>query len=225
MANNVKVTTHTIEEKMFYNNELVLTYTIQYPQFRSFEFFESVQKINKYYYMKALSYQHYCIQTLFKLAVQDYQYSTANDFPVHQYEAMTVFDITYNQNCAVSLYTDRYEYTGGAHGMTTRSSETWDLKTSKRITLKQLIQAPEGYRRYSLDFIINQMNEQVKNDPAIYFENYQENAAEYFDANNFYLNPEGIVIYYPLYSISAYVYGIVEFTIPYTESVVIEPSC
>ncbi|MBN7772351.1 DUF3298 and DUF4163 domain-containing protein [Clostridium aminobutyricum] len=225
MADNVKVIKHTIEEDMYYNNELVLSYNIQYPQFRSYEFFDSVKQMNKYYYMKAVSYQHYCIQTLYKLAVQDYQYSIANDFPVHQYEAMQVFDITYNQNCTVSLYSDRYEYTGGAHGNTVRTSETWDLQSGSHMTLKQLVNAPEGYRKYILNLINNQINEQISKEQYYYFENYQENTAEYFDENNFYLTTEGIVIYYPLYSIAPYSSGIVEFTILYAAGLVEQPEC
>lgn len=44
------------------------------------------------------------------------------------------YTITYNDNCFLSYYNDKYEYTGGAHGMTVRS-----LNTFFPITMQNLL--------------------------------------------------------------------------------------
>lgn len=45
-----------------------------------------------------------------------YLQAVENGYPVMVYEVIAEFTVTYNQNCALSLYTDQYIFTGGAHG-------------------------------------------------------------------------------------------------------------
>ena len=79
------------------------------------------------------------------------------------------------------------------------------------------------------DYFVNEINRQIKvNIDAgnnYYFENYEELVKEYFNPRNFYLNEEGVVIFYQLYEIGPYVSGIMTFTIPYEEGVIELPSC
>lgn len=225
MTKNVHIEKHIIQEKMYYNNELVLNYTIEYPQFRCFRFYTETKRINEFYKMKAIEFQNYCRQTLYKMAVKEYQYSIANNYPVRAFEAMLVFNITYNQNCTVSLYFDRYEYTGGAHGNTVRTSDTWNMQIGSRIPLRQLFTTSMAYSHYIFKSINHQIDKQIKNEQYFYFDNHKENVEEYFDTDDFYLTTDGVVIYFQLYTIAPYSSGIVEFTIPYSEGCVNAPCC
>lgn len=216
--------TKTIQEDLFYKGELMLNYVINYPQFSSNQFPGAIGAMNQYYYMRALELKRYYRNNLYNQAVEQFRFAQQNGYPFNMFGAQTAFTVTYNQNCYVSLYTDQYEYTGGAHGITTRVADTWDLRKGYRIQLSQLFPGGFDYAAYLTDAIIAQIRQQIESGEADYFENYQELAVEYFNPGNFYLTPQGLVIYYDLYAIAPYAAGIREFTIPYSD-VVLQPSC
>jgi hypothetical protein len=219
----VQVKNNIIEDKMYYKKELVLSYKIEYPSFSSDPF--QTNRLNHFYKMNALAFEQYCRQKLFRLAVKEYEYSVANGFPIRAYDAVLAYKITYNAHCTLSLYFDRYEYTGGAHGSTTRYSDTWDLQNNRRIPLRQLFSRSIHYVHYIIKSIITQIEQQIKSGNDIYFDDYENNVRKYFNPNKFYLTQQGVVIYFQQYEIAPYAAGIVEFTIPYSDPYVVKPSC
>ena len=50
---------------------------------------------------------------------------------------------------------------------------------------------------------------------AQYFEGLEGNIRKYFDEKNFTLSCQGLIVFYPLYSIAPYYVGIQEFIVPY----------
>jgi hypothetical protein len=159
------------------------------------------------------------------MAMVEYEYSVANKFPIHQFEAYTDFFETYNQNCAISLYFDQYEYAGGAHGLTVRYSDTWNLQKSKRIELSELFPHKTNYKEYIIDTINQQIKEEIAGGNNPYFENYSELVNENFKVNNFYLTEDGVAIYFQQYDIAPYATGLPTFIIPYTSQGAVPPRC
>jgi hypothetical protein len=133
--------------------------------------------------------------------------------------------VTYNQDCAVSLYFDQYLYTGGAHGNTVRYSDTWNLQSARSIKIDEMFQNSINYKAYIIMIINNQIAEQIKNGENIYFDDYKKNVVKYLNLNSYYLSPQGVVIYFQQYEIAPYSSGIPEFTIPYVEDYVVRPEC
>ena len=144
---------------------------------------------------------------------------------MREFDAQQVFKVTYQQNCTLSLYFDRYEYTGGAHGNTLRHSDSWKMQNGDRISLSQLFPESFDYKSYLIKTIQKQIADQIASGDNPYFENYEENVANSFDQNNFYLTPKGLVIYFQLYEIAPYAAGFREFTFPYAAKGPFRPSC
>lgn len=213
------------KKDLLYQNEIVLSYTIKYPNFlmpsTSIAITEKckqfINQLNMYYSIKTVMYEKYHINQLYQMAIENYEYSKANNYPVRKYEVYTTFTVTYNQDCILSLYTDQYEYTGGAHGMTKRMADSWDLIEAKRIELSDLFPGRKDYKEYSINTIMRQIEKDIASENNFYFENYAELVKENFDSKNFYLTEEGVVIYFDLYEIAPYASGILTFTIPYSE--------
>ncbi len=222
---NLTVKEHVLKKELKYKDHVILTYTIKYPQFVSDKFRPFLNKLNRYYEAEAVLYQKINVAKLYEMAVSDYEESVANDYPIHQYEVYVEFKVTYNENCALSLYFDRYEYTGGAHGMTVRYSDTWDLNKGVRINLDDLFPHNENFTDYIQSEIIRQIENEIKNNNNIFFDNYASLVREYFNPKNFYLTEDGVVIYFQLYEIGPYVIGIQTFTIPYKEGGAVPPEC
>jgi hypothetical protein len=224
-AYKVLVKQNSLKRDMYYKDHLILTYTINYPQFISDQFKGFLKKLNIYYKTDARLFEKFHVMKLYQMAIDDYEYAVANNFPVRKYEVLVEYTVTYNQNCAISLYIDRYEYTGGAHGITHRDSNNWDIKKGKKINLEDIFPKIKNYREY----VINEINKQIENNMQtennMYFEDYTSLVRENFQIQNFYLVPEGVVVYFQLYEIAPYVSGIPTFILPFSEAGAKQPAC
>jgi hypothetical protein len=201
-----------LQDSMTYDGQVVLTYKIEYPKFQTLIYKQAVRIMNKFYKAKANAAQRYYRNDLYKMAVEQYKYDLENNFPLRVFDAVTDFHITYNAQCIMSLYSDEYEYTGGAHGNTVRTSQTWNMQTKRVIELEELFPCSFDYRLY----IYRKIKEQITADPSIYFEDYEKLVVQNFNLKNYYATSEGLIIYYQQYDIAPYASGIREFLIPYS---------
>ena len=221
MVEGVEYQTHDISEALYYHDTLLLRYTIRYPQFRSDVF--PVGCINQRYASKATVYAQRCRQMLFRQAKEQYEEDMQIGAPVRVFEAVLDYTVTLNEDCTLSLYYDRYEYTGGAHGNTLRTSDTWDVASCAHIRFTALCVSPANCREYVVGEIIRRIEAQIA-EGEFYFDDYGKNAALYFNPRSFYLVPEGMMIYYQQYELAPYSSGIREFLIPYS-AMIVKPGC
>ena len=216
MTNNVLVKNNVLCGKLKFNGETLLTYKIEYPQFCSSCYRMCLPQANKFYEEKACEFENYCKTELYYMAVRQYLDDIENGFPIRTFEAVLAYEVTYLCACVISVYFDQYQYTGGAHGNTIRSSQTWNLRDCALIELGRLVRCLPDYKSY----ILAEVEAQIKENPEIYFENYKELIAETFNENSFYSKAEGLVVYYQQYDIAPYSSGIREFLLPYSNCVI-----
>ena len=210
---NVAVGKMVLENDLFYRGRVILSYKIEYPQFHSEKYAKSVVQINKYYRSRALALENYYKNSLYYDAVE--QAGNSEDPRDIRYEALVIFEVTYNRNCAVSLYIDKYEYTGGAHGMTIRYSDTWNIQIARKMQLCEFFAPGVDYRAYTVQSVNEQIQMQIDQGNDIFFENYSELIITNFSKEDFYLVKGGVTVYYQLYELAPYVAGILTFIIPF----------
>jgi len=182
-------------------------------------------KINKFYKQDACQFMQFAATELKKTATESYLYAKKNSFPFFPYEAVMKYVVTLNAACKLSTYIDQYQYTGGAHGNTLRTSVNWNLNTGMIIKLGDIFYNGEDFVPLILDHMIQLANEQATQNPFIYFDSYEELIAKNFNPDNFYLTPIGITIFYQQYEIAPYSSGIIEFHIPYNNLGLSYPRC
>jgi hypothetical protein len=221
MAFGVEYQTFRINEALYYHDTLLLRYDIQYPQLSSETF--PVGCINQHYAARATKYAQHCRQTLFRQAKEQFEEDQQTGAPVRVFEAVLTYTVTLSEDCTLSLYFDKYEYTGGAHGSTVRNSDTWDLTACARIRLSALCAQPTHCREYVIGEVVRQIEAQIA-DGETYFDDYRRNAAIYFSPQSFYLVPESMTVYYQQYELAPYASGIREFLIPYSQMIE-KPGC
>ncbi len=214
-----------LQQDMYYKNTDIMRYTIKYPKFISDTFQTLLNKLNSLYRTKAVMYERSNVMNLYQMAMVEYEYSVANQFPIRQFEAFVDYVVTYNQNCMISLYFDQYEYAGGAHGLTVRYADTWNLTKSRRMELGDFFIHRSNYKEYIIQTINQQIKEEIEKKDAMYFEDYEKLVRENFKANNFYLSKEGLVIFFQQYDIAPYAAGLPTFVIPYGPGGAIPPKC
>lgn len=216
-GNRVIVYDKVLQQDMYYKGVLILSYTVRYPHFISNSHQTTLDKINHYYKTEAYIYVKKNIRNLFHTAMVEYEYAMANNFPVRPFDIVSVYEVTYNKDCALSLYFDRYEYTGGAHGMTIRRSDTWNIAKSTLIKLNDLFLIPDDVDSFVTEAVVKQIDRMAMEELEVfpYFENYKALVNENYNPKNFYINNKGIIIYFQLYEIAPYASGIPEFLLPY----------
>ena len=125
-----------------------------------------------------------------------------------KYDGHISYDITLNEADLLSVNITYYEFTGGAHGTYELVNYTFDTKTGKRLTLKDLFFAEFNYK----EFIESVIAKEIEANKSEYFEDAIQTLAQ--SNFSFYLEPEKLVIYYGLYEITPYCNGIPTFNLP-----------
>jgi hypothetical protein len=212
---NVSVNNIILKDTLVYGETALLSYRIEYPEFSSPEYAGCLNEINRFYKGRAVSFERYCKNRLYRMAVRQYRDDLKYGYPVRAFDIVQVYEVTYMQSCIISLYTDQYEFTGGAHGNTVRKSENWNLDNCRLIRLEQLINCAPDYKSYIMSLI----EPEIAKNSDIFFKNYSELIRSTFNKNNFYLAPDGIVVFYQQYDIAPYSSGIREFLLPYSSCI------
>ncbi|MEL7647287.1 MAG: DUF3298 and DUF4163 domain-containing protein [Sedimentibacter sp.] len=208
---NMREFKHSFE----YDGIVILTLIIRYPRIKTPHDESAENNINNMINKQIKEYYDYVSTTLYKNAVEYYHDSQTNNFPFHVNEAIMEYNVTYNENCFLSLYKDKYEFTGGAHGSTLRSSDTWETCQGTYIPMYCYFYKGTNYMNLLINEITRQAEQNLDENPGIYFEDYQNLIITSFNPDSYYLTPCGMTIYYQQYDIAPYSTGIVEFTIPY----------
>ncbi len=209
------IKTCKIKRTLTYDHTTMLTFTIVYPKICLQNNAPVQTSINAQIQKQVHAFWQYASGELYQQAIAYYKDTLEQGFPFHPYDAVLKYETTYNRNCYLSVYRDQYTYTGGAHGNTVRSSDTWNLSNGKSVPLSCLL--PSNKDNYALltEQILKQADKQYQQNSGIYFDNYRELIVKNFNKENYYLTRCGLAIYYQQYDIAPYATGIVVFIIPY----------
>lgn len=128
--------------------------------------------------------------------------------PLVSYQLYGRYKVTNNSDI-ISFYIDYYQFTGGAHGMTTRFAYNIDKSTGKEVKLKDIFKEGFEYK----DIINKEINRQISKDPDRYFPG-KDGFVGISEDQSFYIKNNTLIIYFGLYEIAPYASGISEFIIP-----------
>lgn len=128
--------------------------------------------------------------------------------PLVSYQLYGRYKVTNNSDI-ISFYIDYYQFTGGAHGMTTRFAYNIDKSTGKEVKLKDIFKEGFEYK----DIINKEINRQISKDPDRYFSG-KDGFVGISEGQSFYIKNNTLIIYFGLYEIAPYASGISEFIIP-----------
>ena len=132
-----------------------------------------------------------------------------SQIPDHMKRALTFhagFDAFRNDARFISLTQNRYQYTGGAHGMNWLTATTVNLQTGHYYKLSDLFVADADYIDFLSKFVRREGAK--RNYPLWGFGGIRPDSA-------FYLTNEGIVLFFQPYEIAPYSEGVVRILIPY----------
>ena len=125
------------------------------------------------------------------------------------YELDIRYTLTRSTDRWISYYQDVYCYTGGAHGMTVRSSLNLDVQAGQKIKIGDLFRDDYDYRTV--------IEQEIRRQIALKADQYSNGGSDFtgIDEESFYITQNGLVFYFQIYELAPYARGIVEFTIPF----------
>ena len=173
-----------------------------------------VESINEEIYEYILEFKNR-IKEESKQYEKDYKkiYSKQKEqYVKYQYEAYSEYEVTYNKNNILSIPITTYEFTGGAHGMTYLKSYNYNLLTGKQIKIKDIFKSGTDYEKIINDYI----SKEIEKNKDLYFTG--ENGFKGISSNqDFYIEKDGLVVYFQRYDIAPYYVGIPKFKIPWNQ--------
>ncbi len=162
-------------------------------------------EINKRLYEDAQAFK----EGVEKDALATYQQLINKGVPVTPYEAVSKY-VLHNSKDLLSLTVNYYQYTGGAHGDYIIKPYNYQIKTGKPLALKDFFK--EGYDYKTI--INNEIKKIIAKDPQNYF---TDGFKSIRDDQEFFITPQGIVVYFQVYDIAPFAAGVPEFPIPFSK--------
>ncbi len=161
---------------------------INYPQVFELENIGIQDKIN----------QH-ILETIYNMITEQGYYENA------QTEITGTWQLKNNNNGILSLTLLNYSYSGGAHGITIVKGLTFNIKTGMSYKLKDLFKPDSNYIKVLTDII----KEQIAERNIFLVEDLNKIKIN----QDFYISDKCLVIFFQLYELTAYAYGIPYFPI------------
>lgn len=180
-----------------------LTVDVKIPQINGLKNRSEEKVINS----KILDFTNLWISDVKEIA-DEYYGAPNNLIPTFPYELVASYTVK-NNDKILSFYIDYYQFTGGAHGITTRIPYNIDTSSGKQLLLGDLFKYKSDYEK----LINNEIEKEIKKNPENYFLgkdgfNGIKNNQQYF------IDGSTLVVYFGQYEIAPYASGMPEFKIP-----------
>ena len=172
------------------------------------------RRISRYYQAQCQSYLKYCRRELLPLAAAEYRAALAVSAPFSPFQAELSFQITYQDSHFLSLYTQSRE-NAGTQKWYLRRGDTWDLTTGYPVPLSDFFPPRSSWKRQLLDFAEESIQQQEQSGIARYHEHPRKLLSRHFNPQNYYLTPDGLMFFFPMYAIAPATEGIPTFLVPY----------
>ena len=134
--------------------------------------------------------------------------------PFQPWEAELTYHITYEEGGLSSLYLDVTERRGGARPLTVRTADTWERKSGTPLPLSHFLPTSPHWRRLAVEEVQHQALDRLQGGESLFYEDVEERAARHFSPRRFYLTQEGLLLFYPMWSLGSPAEGIPEFYLP-----------
>lgn len=174
----------------------------------------TARRIRRYYRSQARAYLRYCEHGLLPLAAEACRTALAASRPLPVFHAELRYCVTYHEGGFWSLYTQSREPDVDGGTLLRRWGDTWDLRTGYPVPLSRFFPPRSGWKRQLLSQAAAEFQRREAAGQGPYVENWRKRLRRGFDPMNYYLTPEGLTVFFPMYTIDARE-GIPVFTCPW----------
>jgi hypothetical protein len=200
----------------------ILSLEIEFFSFKANGDNGAIKRINRYYLHMNRQLVRYCKNRLLPKALALYREC------LNRGDAFAGFNVTsktmlcYNDNGILSLHTDVTEY-DGSYCFTVRFGDVWSLNTGFPLPMSFFFPKKTNYKKRLKNFAAKEVQRLRDREFGAYYDHARKNCSKHFSPENFYITSDGLVIFYPMYSIASHAEAIPIFTIHWSEEGPMDP--
>ena len=200
-AQDINIITETIKKDLE-----ALEVNIEIPIIQGVSYILVQDKINQIIYKDVSDFR----EIMEKDAEEFLKIARKENWEIRKMQAYTEYTVHFIGSDILSISVFYYSYRLGAHGYTLQIAYNFNLATGEKIIFKDFIDE-KGLSEATIN---DEIRRAIKSEKEKYF----ENGASFkgvVEEQTFYIENDGIVVYFGLYEIAPYAYGIRYFKIPY----------
>lgn len=193
----------------------LLTVTTQVPQ--SIAPHPMARRFDRYYQAQRRAYIHFATQELLPLARQAWQETQESAALFRPFTATLSHTVTYQEGTLLSLYTQTKDNLPPA---TTyhRRGDTWDVSSRFLLPITAFMPRKTGYKNALAIVALAQIQALQDQGVAQFHPQVGKSMLKRrFNPHNYYLRPDGLCFFYPMYAIAPAVEQIPVFLYPLEE--------
>lgn len=204
------------EERAWKSEDItVLTASVTLPRCEGRS--RRARRFNRYYRRYAHAYLRYCEAELLPRAAETMCAAQRCSAPWACAHASLDYRVTLMQGELLSLYTEgREEHLPPR--LTLRRAETWDLSEGLLLPLAGFFPPKAAVKRRLVCAALEAAAQQAEAGAAAYYPNCRSMLRRALNLRNFYLAPDGLHWFYPMYTVAPAAEGIADFSLPYGDA-------
>lgn len=176
---------------------------------------EGWKRIRKFYQWQKRGFFRYCKAELFPWARLEAKTAIERSAPIPSFSAELSYKTTYRSGKLWSLYTQLRDNAAPDPPSIRRWGDTWDLAEGFPVPLERFFPPRAPWKRRLFETAETEIQRQERRGEARYYEDWPKRLRRHFHARNYYLTPEGIAFFYPMYALAPAVEGIPAFLLPW----------
>ena len=204
-----KISAKETNSDLLYEKNTVVEIRLSLPFFSATGDRRAEKSLNRFYDFVTRALLRYGKSSLYNQAVARYKENVASGVPFRPSALRVSFFASHDGLNLLSVVLDRYEYDGGANGFTVRTAVNWHMPEGSPV----MRLFPRGANRHVLRECTAIAREQQRAGTHVYFEGLTKNMRRYFQAEQSYVTPEGLTVFYQEVTISPHAEGTPAFTL------------
>lgn len=173
------------------------------------------RRVRSFYALQERMFFRYCERDLRPWAETEYREARRNSGPLTCLEASLEFRETYRAGRLWSLYTELRENAAPGPPSRRRWGDTWDLATGYPVALSDFFRGRPRWKRDFLLLAAAEIERQEKRGLSRYYPDWRQRLRRAFHTRNYYLTPDGIAFFFPMYALAPALEGVPTFTLPW----------
>lgn len=173
------------------------------------------RRVRSFYRLQSRAFFRYCQGELRPWAAAEYHAARRDSAPLSCFQASLEFQETYRAGRLWSLYTELRENAAPGSPMRRRWGDTWDLRAGYPAALADFFPRRVPWKRILMDLAAAEIERQEKRGLSCYHPDWRRRLRRCFNPRNYYLTPEGIEFYFPMYAIAPACEGLPTFLCPW----------
>ena len=173
------------------------------------------RRIGSFYRLQSRSFFKFCQRELRPWAETEYKAARIRSAPLPCFDASLEFRETYRSGRLWSVRTELRENAAPGPPTLLVWGDTWDLISGYPVALSDFFPSRSRWKRQLLTCAATEIERRQKRGLSCYHADWRRRLRKYFNPRSYFLTPDGIAFFYPMYALGPAAEGVPTFLRPW----------